>query len=112
MALENVVTHDYNTYTPEFKETHATPDGKRTFGIRKANGQSNMFVITLSGKGDLPARFKGQWTSVDMAERAVKSYLAGLADAAKANEAERKTLSLNTDTDDDTEETEKTEEAA
>lgn len=66
-----------NQYEPKFRETYHTPNG-REVSIRKIGPGASMFVITLSDKGDIPDVLKGQWTSVDMAERRVKSYLDGL----------------------------------
>lgn len=61
-------------YAPTLKGTYTTPSG-RTFGIKKLDPRSAMFVVTATGKGDIPKRLKGQWTSVSRAEKAIATYV-------------------------------------
>lgn len=66
-------TSEQDKYVPKFKEEHVS-EGGRLFGIKKVS-QTSMFEITATGQGDLPKQLKGRFTSTNLAEKTVRTYL-------------------------------------
>ncbi len=73
---------DSNVFVPKFKTERVDLNG-RQYGLKKIP-QTSMFAITAEGSGDLPARLKGNYTSIREASKQIDTYLDNERKEAKA----------------------------